>query len=81
MPRLNRREKKNGSRYKTHPGQSYRVYCPECPPKDFVHPERNVHVTLSGGERAVTCRNGHTIHVGGQSVCQSSPAPVQEQIL
>jgi hypothetical protein len=65
MPRMNRKNKQNGSRVKTGNGFSYRVYCPDCPPIDMGHPERNIHVSVDGTRPPtfVTCINGHRIKV------------------
>lgn len=53
----NRHGKKNGSREKTKPGISYRVYCSTCPIPDLQHPQSAPHGS-PGGKKFV-CPHGH----------------------
>ena len=57
MPRINRKGKQNGSRSKTISEQTYRVYCPQCPIPNMVHPEEAPHYDLSG--KVLVCAAGH----------------------
>jgi hypothetical protein len=56
---------KNGSRAKTKIGQTYVVFCSECPPVNNARPQDNVHVNVDGTNtpKVVKCKNGHRIIV------------------
>lgn len=61
MPRLNRKGKKNGSRAKTQPGSSMRVYCGTCPIPNLAHPESAPHGSPAG--KKFVCQQGHVTEV------------------
>ena len=59
--KTNRHGKKNGSRAKTKPGISYRVYCGECPIPNMAHPEEAPHGSPAG--KVFVCSAGHVTQV------------------
>jgi hypothetical protein len=65
MPRVNRKDKKNGSRVKTKTGYTYVVYCKDCPPKAVSDPQNDVRVVVDGTNTpsTVRCPEGHVTKV------------------
>lgn len=63
MPRINRKGKKNGSRSKTAPGYTYRVYCGECTVQ--ARPTESAHRTISytNPPTVIVCKEGHVTKV------------------
>lgn len=56
--------RKNGSRTKTKPGQTYRVYCEQCPKThNPADPETAVHVGVSAGQKVAICPSGHRMMI------------------
>jgi hypothetical protein len=65
MPRINRKNKKNGTRTKTKQGIKYVVFCSECNPISQADPEVNIHKVVDGTNppKFIICKNGHKTEV------------------